>query len=94
MDVLTILAVTAMVAVPSWLTLRQGKIVSEVREQVKNQHSTNLRDDVDRVIAAVETLSHDVRALRTDLMAEEDRRRAQIAGIYDELEHRAGKRRL
>lgn len=42
---------------------RQGKAINEVREhsqearkQVQNSHSTNLRDDVDRVLAGIEKL--------------------------------------
>jgi len=38
-------------------------ILNEVREQVSNTHSTNLRDDLDR-------LHHDVRGIREDLSAE------------------------
>jgi hypothetical protein len=48
--------------------------------QTKNNHPTNLRDDIDRAINAVEALGHDVRGIRTDLAAEEDRRRNQ-AGV-------------
>lgn len=73
----------------------------DIRDQVVNGHTeTNLRNDLDKVVSAVETLSqdvadisHDVRALRSDLMAEEDRRRMQIGDLRDELEHRTGKRR-
>lgn len=72
-----------------------------IKNQVVNGHTeTNLRNDLDRVIDAVESLgdtvkdmSHDVRSLRSDLMAEEDRRRIQIGDLRDELEHRTGKRR-
>lgn len=95
-------------AVPSWMAHRNnreikavGKQTTEVVGQVVNGHAeTNLRNDLDRVIAAVESLGetvrdmcHDVRSLRSDLMAEEDRRRIQIGDLRDELEHRTGKRR-
>ena len=86
-----VLIVTA--AVPTWAAHRNHKGIAEVRNQVQNGHNkTNLRDDLDRAICAVEALGHDVRCLRTDLMAEEDRRRIQIGDVRDELD-RLGKRR-
>jgi uncharacterized protein (UPF0264 family) len=85
MDVVTILAATAMVAIPSWFAHRNHKDLKEVVYQTKNNHDTNLRDDIDRAIRAVEQLGHDVRGIRTDLAAEEDRRRVQVAELEDRL---------
>lgn len=86
LDVFTILAVSAMVALPSWLAARNHKGIEAVKEQVKNGHTnTNLRDDVDRVISAVEQLGQDFRGMRQDLAAEEDRRRHQVAELEDRL---------
>ena len=85
MDVVTILAATAMVAIPSWFAHRNHKDLKEVVYQTKNNHNTNLRDDIDRAIRAVEQLGHDVRGIRTDLAAEEDRRRVQVAELEDRL---------
>ena len=84
MDVFTILAATAMVAIPSWFAHRNHKDLKEVVYQTKNQHDTNLRDDVDRAINAIEKLGHDFRGMRQDLAAEENRRRSEVA----ELERR------
>ena len=84
MDVFTILAATAMVAIPSWFAHRNHKDLKEVVYQTKNQHDTNLRDDVDRAIDAIEKLGHDFRGMRQDLAAEENRRRTEVA----ELERR------
>jgi len=86
MDVFTILAATAMVAIPSWFAHRNHKDLKEVVYQTKNNHDTNLRDDVDRAITAVELLGHDFRGLRQDLAAEEDRRRAQVAELEQRIE--------
>ena len=97
MDVVTILLATAMVAIPSWFAARNHKGIQEVKTQVKNAHSTNLRDDLDRAINAVEALALDVRGLRQDLVMEEDRRRNQVAELRHDLErriHEAGKRHL
>lgn len=54
MDVLTIIAVTLIVALPSWFALRAKQAVESVhtevktvREQVVNGHTSPLRSDVD-----------------------------------------------
>ena len=88
MDVVTILLATAMVAVPSWFSARNHKGIEAVKAQVQNAHSTNLRDDVDRAINAMEQLGHDFRGMRQDLADEEDRRRQQIRELRDDLERR------
>jgi hypothetical protein len=75
-------------AVPSFFAARNHKGIKEVQNQVKNAHTTNLRDDIDRAINAVEALGHDVRGIRTDLAAEEDRRRQQIRELRDDVERR------
>lgn len=93
LDVVTILSVALIAAVPSWLAHRNHKVVRDIKDQVVNGHEKPMRFDLDRAIASIEALGEDVRRLRKDLMAEEDHRRVQIAGIYDEIEHRVGKRR-
>ena len=85
--------VLAAAAIPSWMTARNHKSIKDIKDQVVNGHENPMRFDLDRAIAAIDALGEDVRRLRKDLMAEEDHRRVQIAGIYDELEHRTGKRR-
>jgi hypothetical protein len=78
-------------AVPSFFAARNHKSIQEVKaqgdrtlQQVQNAHTTNLRDDVDRAINAVEQLGQDFRGMRQDLAAEENRRRTEVA----ELERR------
>jgi hypothetical protein len=94
MDVFTIIAVALIAAVPSWLAHKNHKVVKEIQGQVVNGHAeTNLRNDVDRAIAAIDDLAQDVRNLRTDLLAEEQHRRIQIADLRQELDHRTGKHR-
>lgn len=75
----------AVTAIPSWFSARNAKGIRDIKAQVKNAHSTNLRDDLDRAIHAVEELAHDVRGLRHDLKMEEDRRRDQIDELRNEL---------
>lgn len=78
----------AVAAVPSWLSIRTNRSLKEVSDSVNNR-PTALRDDLDRVIQAVEALAHDVRGIRSDLQVEEDRRRRDVA----ELETRIGRHR-
>lgn len=92
LDAAVILAVALIAVIPSWLAQRNHKLGKATLEQVKNQHSTNLRDDLDRAIHAVEALAHDVRTLRTDLMAEGDHRRRAMNELYSVLDQRTGKR--
>ena len=92
------LVLIAVAAIPSWLTHRSHKTIRDIKDQVVNSHpSTNLRDDLDRAIAAIEHMAEeiraDVRALKQDLMAEEDHRRLQIADLREEIERRTGKNR-
>jgi hypothetical protein len=89
---LVIFGAIILAAVPSWFAARNHKSIQEVKAQgvstlaqVQNAHSSNLRDDLDRAINAVEQLSHDFRGLRTDLAAEEDRRRIQVADLEDRI---------
>lgn len=82
---IVILGALLLAAIPSWFAARNHKGIEAVKEQVKNAHSTNLRDDVDRAINAVEQLGHDFRGLRQDLAAEEDRRRKQVADLEERL---------
>lgn len=89
MDVFTILAAVLMAAaIPSWFAARNHRSLNEVKNQVKNAHSTNLRDDLDRAINGVEALSVDVRGLRHDLALEEERRRKQISELREEIDRR------
>jgi len=93
-----VIGAIALAAVPSFFAARNHKGIKEVKAQgdrtlaqVQNAHTTNLRDDVDRAINAVEQLGHDFRGLRTDLATEEDRRRQQIRELRDDVERQLKK---
>lgn len=65
---------------------RQSSRISDVHEQVANSHTTNLRDDLDRVIEGIETLvdgqrrhDDDIGSLRDDLRVERQERLAMEA---------------
>jgi hypothetical protein len=88
MDVVTIVVVALISAVSTVYASKAHKGISAVREQVENKHASNLRDDIDRCIHAVESLTHDLQNLRRDLMAESDHRRLQISDLRTELDHR------
>ncbi|MGC4928085.1 DUF2746 domain-containing protein [Streptomyces sp. DT117] len=80
----------ALVGVLVELVRRQGTALAEVREhtqeartQVSNTHTTNLRDDLDRVIVGLDRVldgqaehSRDIQGLRADLSHERTERLA------------------
>ena len=74
----------ALVGVFTEALRRQGKAIGQVREdtsaareQVQNEHTdTNLRDDVDAVLAALERIEHAQRQYDTD-----------IGGLREEIRH-------
>lgn len=85
LDAIVILLVTAMVAIPSWLSLRNQKTLSGLEKQVANGHSRPLREDLDRVIESIGKLSDDVKILRNELISEEDRRRTHVGDVHDNV---------
>lgn len=87
------LVLIAAAAVPSWFAARNHKSLNEVRDQVKNGHTTPLRVDLDKALYAIESLAHDVRGLRSDLASEEDRRRQQYGELRSDLDERIGRHR-
>ena len=59
---------------------RQHRTVRAVEEQVANSHTTNLRDDIDRVLDGIEGIRDDMRQERED-------RRAGDKALADRLGH-------
>lgn len=86
MDVLTIIVATLIVAIPSWLSLRNHKSIIDIKDQVVNGHTTYMRADLDRAIQAIEALGHEVTALRQDLLAERDFRKAQVDDLRGDVD--------
>lgn len=66
---------------PSWYSTH--KSLKKVTDQVVNGHkdAPPLRADLDRAIAAIEALAHDITGLRQDLHAERDSRKAQVEDL-------------
>lgn len=94
------LVMIAVAGVPAYFAARSHKAIQTVNAKadtlvgnVQNGHTVPLRADLDRVIAAVDDLTQDVRGLRQDLAMEEDRRRNAVADLYTELDHRTGRHR-
>lgn len=91
---LIVVGAIGVAAIPSWYAARNHRelkttqeTVTQVRDQVVNGHANSppLRADLDRVIAAIEHLSHDVTAIRRELADEETRRRDHVAELRDEV---------
>jgi septation ring formation regulator EzrA len=67
MDVFTILAVSAMVAIPSWFAARNHKSIKKVTDQVVNGHTTPMRADLDSMKATLDEIHTDMRGVKTDI---------------------------
>lgn len=93
-QILLIAGALSIAVVPSWFAARNHRSIRDIKDQVVNGHAdTNLRNDLDRAIAAINDLGNEVRGLRTDLLNESHHRRTQISDLAEELDHRTGKRR-
>lgn len=86
MDVITIIAVAALISVPSWLTIRTHKTLDKVdqkvgvvKDQVVNGHTSPMRQDMDEMRSALSNLRDEVRggfsSVRADLDEERSARR-------------------
>lgn len=71
---------------PSWYSTH--KTLKKVTDQVVNGHAGKppLREDLDRAIAAIEALAHDITALRNDLHAERDSRKSQVDDLRSDVD--------
>lgn len=96
-DVFTILAVVAMMSVPSWFALRAHKTSEAVLAQTKNGHPNPMRADLDRVLNVGEATRRELEAhrretragfdaLRDDLSEERTARRAGDAAIRQDID--------
>lgn len=81
--------------IPVVYSNRKG--IKKIQDQVVNGHkdSPPLRADLDKVMATiaqidskVDSISHTVASIRSDLVEEENRRRASIKELRDDLDHR------
>ncbi|MEU7905897.1 DUF2746 domain-containing protein [Actinoplanes sp. NPDC049118] len=78
----------ALIGVVVELLRRQHKALGAVQEQVHNAHGTNLRDDLDKVIAGVDQLL-DGQDRHDQLLREHAR---DIGGLRAELRHERAER--
>lgn len=77
------LGVVVAAALP--LMLKQNRVLGQVREQVKNGHHSNLRDDIDKIKHLVEhgfsTVHHRIDLLQTDLSWERRERMDAVQAL-------------
>lgn len=89
-QVLLIAGGLAIAVVPSWFAARtHGALKSEtkvIRDQLVNGHTTFLRADVDKALAAIESLTHEIANLRKELFLETDSRRSQIDDLRGDVD--------
>jgi hypothetical protein len=78
----------AIAILPSWYSTQ--KTLKKVTDQVVNGHGgvgkPNLREDLDRVIAAVEALGTDIHGLRKDLHSERQARTSQVEDLRSDVD--------
>lgn len=82
--ILAFLAVTGLLGtvLPVYLNQKKhGRQLGEIREQVSNDHSTNLRDDIDELVAAVKQAIVDVKDVKVDVRDV----KTDIGGLREEL---------
>lgn len=63
--VATIAAISSIVT--TYIQVRFGRRLGEVHEQVKNTHSTNLRQDIDEIKSEVRRQGREIAELRADM---------------------------
>ena len=85
--------------VPTWITVRSSRGIKDIKNQVVNGHTSPLRSDLDKAIAAIELLgkellqfknaiSEDIGHLRKQLSDEEDRRRTNVAELREDIDRK------
>lgn len=67
MDVFTIVAVTAMVAIPSWFAARNHSTLRKVDKSISNGHTSPLRMDLDEVRDTLKQIRADLHAVKSEL---------------------------
>lgn len=73
-------------AVPSWFAARNHKSIKAIRDNVQNGHTVPMRADLDKALAAIEALAHDITALRGDLLTERDSRKSQVDDLRGDVD--------
>lgn len=86
--------------IPTWITVRSSRGIKDIKNQVVNGHTaTNLREDLDRAIGAIERLAGDVTSfrrqitedvghLRRELTDEQERRLRSVAEVRADADRR------
>lgn len=67
MDVATIIVVSLIVAVPSWLSVRNHKALTKMDKSISNGHTSPLRQDVDEIRDTLSHIRADIHAVKSEL---------------------------
>lgn len=67
MDVLTIVMVSLIIAVPSWLSVRNHRALTKLDKSVSNGHTSPLRADVDEIRDTLTHIREDLHFVKTEL---------------------------
>lgn len=85
MDVFTILVATGMIAIPSWLSVRNGRSIKKVQDQVANGHTTPLREDLDK-------MRDNLRDMRSDIRDDMTMIKSELTDIRSEIRYEHSER--
>lgn len=84
------LVVVLAAGIPSWMTAKTNKAMKAetkvIRDQLVNGHTTYMRADLDRALAAIESLAEEISHLRKDLSLEQTSRRSQIDDLRGDVD--------
>ena len=89
LDVFTIISVTLLVVVPSWLAARNQRTLKTLDKSISNGHTTPIREDLDHVRSTLGHIRGDLHSMRTELgdirdeIREERRQRQHLEKSFD-----------
>jgi len=89
LDVFTIIVVTMLVVVPSWLAARNQRTLKTLDKSISNGHTTPIREDLDHVRSTLGHIRGDLHSMRTELgdirdeIREERRQRQHLEQSFD-----------
>lgn len=67
LDAITILLATLIVAVPSWLSVRNHKALQRMDKSISNGHTNPLREDVDDIRETLTHIRNDLHSVKSEL---------------------------
>lgn len=97
---LLVIGALSVAIIPSWMSVRNGRAIRVVKDQVVNGHTEPMRADLDRISNVldktsmlVENVQHSLDGFRSELSEEEGRRRDNDRELREEIARARGEAR-